>query len=56
MEQQNNHIHINTKEIPEHTANYLAAATLDLIHHILQQPGGKAAIDAKIAARKERKG
>lgn len=56
MEQRYSSIHINTKEIPAHTANYLAAATLDLIHQILQQPGGKAAIEAKIAERKERMG
>ncbi len=56
MEREYSSIHINTKEIPAHTADYLAAATLDLIHHILKQPGGRAAIDAKIAERKERMG
>lgn len=45
-------LHINTAEIPPHVRDNLAAATLDLIHAILCQPGGRAALDAKTAARK----
>ena len=45
-------IHINTAEIPDYVRDNLAAATLDLIHSILRQPGGRAALDARTAARK----
>ena len=44
-------IHINTAEIPAHARDDLAAATLDLIHAILRQPGGREALDARTAAR-----
>lgn len=44
-------IHINTAEIPAHVRDDLAAATLDLIHAILRQPGGREALDARTAAR-----
>lgn len=45
-------IHINTAEIPDYVRDNLAAATLDLIYGILRQPGGRAALDARTAARK----
>ncbi len=45
-------VHINTAEIPDHVRDNLAAATLDLIYGILRQPGGRAALDARTAARK----
>jgi len=44
-------IHINTAEIPAHVRDDLAASTLDLIHAILRQPGGREALDARTAAR-----
>ena len=44
--------HINTAEIPDFVRDNLAAATLDLIHGILRQPGGREALDAKTAARR----
>ncbi|WP_298031536.1 hypothetical protein [uncultured Dysosmobacter sp.] len=43
---------IDTSLIPDSVRDGLAAATLDLIHDILRQPGGREAMDAKIAARK----
>ena len=46
-----NEVHINT-EIPDFVRDNLAAATLDLIHGILRQPGGREALDAKTAARR----
>lgn len=45
-------IKIDTSTIPGEVREDLAAATLDLIYGILQQPGGREALDAKIAARK----
>ncbi len=45
-------IHIDTSAIPDHVRDRLAAATLDLIHAILRQPGGREALDARTAARK----
>ena len=48
-------IKIDTSAIPHETGNALAAATLHLITEILQQPGGREALDAKIAARKATK-
>jgi len=45
-------IKIDTSLIPEHVRMHLAAATLDLIHGILRQPGGREALDAKTAARR----
>ena len=38
-----NEVHINTAEIPDFVRDNLAAATLDLIHGILRQPGGREA-------------
>ena len=45
-------IHINVAEIPDHARDDLAAATLDFVRGILHQPGGRAALDAKIKAKK----
>ena len=45
-------VHIRTEDIPEFMRDNLAAATLDLIHGILRQPGGREALDAKTAARR----
>ena len=44
-------VHIHTEDIPEFVRDNLAAATLDLIHSILRQPGGREALDARTAAR-----
>ena len=44
-----NTVHIDVNSIPNHTQEVLAAATLDLIHGILAQPGGREALDNKIA-------
>lgn len=45
-------IKIETSVIPNEVREDLAAATLNLIYGILQQPGGREALDARIAARK----
>lgn len=45
-------VHINVAEIPDHTRDDLAAATLDLIRGILRQPGGREALDERIKAKK----
>lgn len=45
-------VHINVAEIPDHTRDKLAAATLDLIRGILRQSGGRERLDARIAARR----
>ncbi|MCI8363192.1 MAG: hypothetical protein HFJ41_08905 [Clostridia bacterium] len=45
-------IHINVAEIPDHARDDLAAATLDFVRGILRQPGGRAALDTKIKAKK----
>lgn len=45
-------VHIRTEDIPEFVRDNLAAATLDLIHSILATPGGREALDARIAAKK----
>ena len=45
-------VHINVAEIPDHARDDLAAATLELIRGILRQPGGRAALDEKIKAKK----
>ncbi len=45
-------VHINVAEIPDHVRDDLAAATLDFVRGILRQPGGRAALDAKIKAKK----
>lgn len=45
-------IQIDTAAIPAEVMNRLAAATLDLVKGILQQPGGREALDARTAARK----
>lgn len=44
-------IHIDVAAIPSYTRDCLASATLDLIHAILRQPGGREALDARTAAR-----
>lgn len=44
-------VHIRTEDIPKFMRDNLAAATLDLIHSILRQPGGREALDARTAAR-----
>ena len=41
-------IHIDILLIPQYTQETLAAATLDFIHGILAQPGGREALDKKI--------
>ena len=48
-------IKIDISAIPAEVWDDLSAATLNLIHEILQQPGGRAALDAKTAARKAAK-
>ena len=48
-------IKIDISTIPAEVMDDLAVATLNLIHEILQQPGGRAALDAKTAARKAAK-
>lgn len=45
-------VQINIAEIPVSVRNDLAAATLDFIHGILRQPGGREMLDARTAARK----
>lgn len=40
-------VHINTAEIPASVRDDLAAATLDFIHDLLRQPGGREMIEAK---------
>lgn len=42
-------VHIDVKLIPPHTKEVLAAGTLDFIHNLLNQPGGREALDAKKA-------
>lgn len=44
-----NTVHINVSAIPKHTQESLASATLNLLHSILAQPGGREALDKKIA-------
>ena len=44
-------LHFDYDAIPQHEWDGLAAATMDLIHAILRQPGGREALDAKTAAR-----
>lgn len=41
-------IHIDVSLIPKSVQENLASATLDLIHGILGQPGGREALDRKI--------
>lgn len=45
-------IKVDTTAIPDHVRDALAASTLDLIHSILATPGGREALDARIAAKK----
>lgn len=45
-------ITIDTAAIPAYVRENLAAATLELIHKILRQPGGREALDARTAARR----
>lgn len=47
-----NSIHIDTAQIPTHARDELAAATLDFMHRILNQPGGREALNARITAKK----
>ncbi len=49
-------IRIDTSVIPHEVCDNIAAATLDLIYGILQQPGGREALDARITARKATRG
>lgn len=49
-------IHIRVDEIPDELRDSLAAATLDLIHAILRQPGGREMLDARTAKRKAERG
>lgn len=48
----NDSIKIDTSLIPNEVANDLADATLDLIYGILQQPGGREALEARVAAKR----
>lgn len=48
-------VSINTAEIPDYARDRLAEATLDLLRGILRQPGGREALDARIAAKKAAK-
>lgn len=48
--QETDALHIDTSAIPGHVRDDLAAATMDLIHSILRQPGGREALDARITA------
>lgn len=45
-------IKIDVEAIPVHVREALAASTLELIHAILRQPGGREALDARTAARR----
>lgn len=45
-------ISVDTAQIPAPVRDGIAAATLDMIYGILRQPGGRDALDARIAARK----
>lgn len=47
-------IRIDTSEIPDRVRDDLAAATLDFIHDLLRQPGGREMIEAKKAAKAAR--
>lgn len=42
---------VDTASIPDSVRDNLAAATLDLIHSILRQPGGREMLNARTAAR-----
>lgn len=46
-------IHINVDEIPDYVRDELAAATLEFIHDILRNPDSRAALDARIKAKKQ---
>lgn len=50
--EQNGGIHIDITQIPTHARDELAAATLDFMHRILNQPGGREALNARITAKK----
>ncbi len=45
-------IEINTELIPSWTQDVLSAATYRLLQNILKQPGGREALNEKIAKRK----
>lgn len=47
---------IDTSLIPGEVRDRLAAATLEMVRGILRQPGGREALEARIAARKAAKG
>ncbi len=47
-----NCIEIDTEQIPSWTQDVLASATYRLLQNILKQPGGREALDEKIAKRK----
>jgi hypothetical protein len=47
------HDGIDVSRIPEHVKHVLAAATYESVRAYLRQPGGKEALDARIAARAE---
>ncbi len=51
-EKEASEVKINIAEIPISVRDDLAAATLDFIHGILRQPGGREMLDARTAARK----
>lgn len=44
-------IRINTAEIPDAVRDRLAVATMAFIRGILKQPGGREALEAKMAAK-----
>ena len=52
LDEQTAAVHINVAEIPDHVRDDLAASTLDFVRGILRQPGGRAALDAKIKEKK----
>lgn len=51
-ENNTNCIEIDTEQIPFWTQDVLSAATCRLLQNILKQPGGREALDKKIAKRK----
>ena len=48
----NNDVKIDLTQIPTHTQDEIASATLDFIHRILNQPEGRQMLDARIAKKK----
>lgn len=47
--------YIDVSKLPQPAIDRFAAGTLDLLKTILSMPGGREALDAKTAARMERK-